>query len=143
MPLGNVRSDGLRPICWESRVFGERVPSTFADRAERAYLRSRDPHHDIRRLVAQDDIRRIGSLDTVTGVIELGSERDATDLASWLGTTELDPSELSTTRGVIVQLYRDLVRVHGELVPEPEQAKRAGHASGTKSTGARNSWHTG
>ncbi len=36
MPLGNARIDGSRPICWESRAFAERVPSTFADRAERA-----------------------------------------------------------------------------------------------------------
>ena len=143
MPLGNARPAGQRPVCWESRAFGERVPSTFADRAERAYLRTRDPRNDVRRLVAQVDIRPIGSLDTVTGTIELEWERDAADLARWLGTTVLDPSELSTTRGVIVQLYRELVRVHGDLKPQAEPPKRSGHATGNHSTSGRGAWHTG
>ena len=26
VPLGNPRSDGAQPVCWESRGFAERVP---------------------------------------------------------------------------------------------------------------------
>lgn len=136
MPLGNARIDGSRPICWESRAFAERVPSTFADRAERAYHRTRDPHNDLRRLVPQEDIRPIGILDTITGTIELEWERDAADLARWLGTATLDPSELSTTRGVIVGMYRDLVREHGELLPQSDHSTRAKHP-----VSRRSAWH--
>ena len=142
MPIGNPRQDGVRAVCWESRGFAERVPSTFADRAERAYARSRDHQNDLRKLVDGSDIRPIGRLDTLTGTVALDSEQDAAALAAWLGTARLDAMELSTTRRVVVQMYRELVRDHSELLPQPEQTKRSGHATGTNNTGGRGAWHT-
>lgn len=137
MPIGNPRQDGVRAVCWESRGFAERVPSTFADRAERAYARSRDHQNDLRKLVAGSDIRPIGRLDTLTGTIALDWEQDAAALAEWLGTAQLDATELSTTRRVVVQMYRDLVRDHGELLP---QASTTGILRGAAGSDRR--WHS-
>lgn len=138
MPIGGTRPDGVRAVCWESRGFAERVPSTFADRAELAYARSRDHRNDLRKRVDGSDLRPIGRLDTLSGEVNLECEHDAATLAEWLGTTELDPTELTTTRGVVVQMYRELVRDHGELRPQ-EEAKlmlRAAHGA------QRGNWHS-
>lgn len=134
--IGNPRKDGVRAVCWESRGFAERVASTFADRAERAHERARDHRNDLRRLVDGDDLRQIGRFDTATGSIELDFEQDAAFLAHWLGTTALDPVELTTTRGIVVQMVRESVREHGDRLP-PEE-KRAASAGGRGSF-----WHTG
>ena len=131
MPLGSARTDGVRAICWECRGYAERVPSTFADRAERAYARSRDHRNDRRKLVDGGDLRAIGQLDTVTGSVTVDCERDADALAVWLETEELDEAELLTTHGVVLQMYRDLTRDHGELLPQQQthsgfRSKRSG-----------------
>ncbi len=120
MPVGLPRQDGVRAVCWESRGIIERVPSTFADRAERAYARSRDVRNDLRKLVYGTDIQPIGKLDTFTNTVEIESEQDEAELAAWLGTAGLDPAELTTTRGVVVRMVRDLVREHGDLLPKDE-----------------------
>ena len=138
MPLGSAREDGLRAVCWESRGYAERVPSTFADRAERAYARSRDHRNALRKLVDGSDLRAIGRLDTITGTVALEWEHDAAALAAWLGTAELDQTELSTTRGVVVQMYRELVRDHGELLPR-EETKKMFRAAGAV---RRGDWHS-
>ena len=138
MPLGSAREDGLRAVCWESRGYAERVPSTFADRAERAYARSRDHGNALRKLVDGGDLRAIGRLDTITGTVALEWEHDAAALATWLGTAELDQTELSTTRGVVVQMYRELVRDHGELLPR-EETKTMFRAAGAV---RRGDWHS-
>jgi len=135
MPIGNPRADGVRAVCWESRGFAERVRSTFADRCERVYTRSRDHRNDLRKLVDGSDLRPIGRLDTITGSVDIEWDHDAAALAEWLGTAELDPSELSTTRGVVVQMYRDLVRDHGELLPQEETKKMLRSATG-------GNWHS-
>ena len=138
MPIGSPRSDGVRALCWESPCFAERVPSAFADRAERAYARSRDQRNEQRKRVDGGDLRPIGLLDTLTGDVEIESEQDADGLAEWLGTVELDRTELTTTRGVVVQMYRDLVRDHGALRPEEETQLMLRAAGGGRSI----SWHS-
>lgn len=138
MPISSPRSDGVRAVCWESRGFAERMPSTFADRAERAYARSRDQRNELRRRVDGGDLRAIGRLDTLTGDVDIESEQNAATLAEWLGADELDRTELATTRGVIVQMYRDLVRDHGALRPEEETQLMLRAAGG----GGRRNWHS-
>lgn len=125
MPLGNPRPDGVRAVTWEARAFGERVPSTFADRAERAYARTRDHRNDLRKLVQPADLRPIGKLDVGAGEIELEWERDAEALAAWLGRPTLDPAELTTTRGVVVQMVRASVKEHGDQL-DPQSAAAVG-----------------
>lgn len=156
VPIGNPRPDGVRAVTWEARGFNERVPSTFADRAERAYTRSRDHRNDLRRLIDGSEIRAIGRLDTSTGEIELEYEQDAADLAAWLGRPALDPAELTTTRGVVVQMVRASVREHGDQLAGQEAAQEAahggrqahghghGHGSGLRSQpgGRRSHWYT-
>ena len=155
MPLGNPRPDGVRAVTWEARAFNERVPSTFADRAERAYLRSRDHRNDLRKLVNPGEIRPIGRLDTSTGEIDLEWEQDAADLAAWLGRPALDPAELTTTRGVVVQMVRASVREHGDQLAPDEAAEAGarqhgrghgsshGHALRSQPTGRRAHWYSG
>ena len=130
MPVGVPRQDGVRAVCWESRGLVERVPSTFADRAERAYARSRNVRNDLRKLVYETDFRPIGRLDTFTGTLEIESAEDGDALAEWLGTARLDPAELTTTRGVVVRMVRDLVREHGDLLPKEEPADQRPAKSG-------------
>jgi hypothetical protein len=133
--IGNPRNDGVRAVCWESRGFAERVASTFADRAERAHERARDHRNDLRRLVNGDDLRMIGRFDTATGTVELDFEQDAAFLAHWLGRTSLDPVELTTTRGIVVQMVRESVREHGDRLPAGERKPAAASSRGKL-------WHT-
>lgn len=157
MPLGNPRPDGVRAVTWEARAFAERVPSTFADRAERAYARTRDHRNDLRKLVQPGDLRAIGKLDVAAGEIELEWERDAEALAAWLGRPALDPAELTTTRGVVVQMVRASVKEHGDqLDPQgataggqpgraPAHAPAPAPATGgmrSQAVGGRSHWYT-
>ena len=114
VPIGNPRSDGTHAICWEGRAFGERLPSTFADRAVKAYERSRNENNDKRKIVADADILPVGRLETTTGMIDVEFQAEAAAIAEWIGVAALDPFELATTRGVVAQMMRDSVRAHGD-----------------------------
>lgn len=121
VPIGSPRPDGVHAVCWESRVFAERLPSTFADRAEKAHERSRDTRNDKRKLVYGTDILSVGHLETATGTVELACGAGAAAIAEWIGTVTLDPAELTTTRGLIVKMMSDSVREHGDrLTPAAE-----------------------
>ncbi len=114
IPIGNPRPDGTHAVCWEGRAFGERLPSTFADRAAKAYERSRDERNDKRKIVADAEILPVGRLETTTGTIDVEFASEAAAIAEWIGAAALDPFELATTRGVVAQMMRDSVRVHGD-----------------------------
>ena len=129
IPIGNPRQDGVRAICWERKPFAERLPATFADLSERAYKRSRDHRNDLRKLVCADDLVAVAQFETTTGLLEVEHESEAEALADWLGTSSLDPVELATTRGVVVQMVRDSVREHGDRL-RPEESRRAATATG-------------
>ncbi len=114
MPIGNPRPDGTYAVCWEGRAFGERLPSTFADRAEKAYERSRDERNEKRKIVSATDILAVGILETATGSIAVEFAGEAAAIAEWIGAPTLEPFELATTRGVVAQMMRDSVRAHGD-----------------------------
>jgi hypothetical protein len=136
LPLDNPRPDGMRAVCWESRTFAERMPSTFADRAERAYERSRDYRNNLRKLVRAGDLLPVGHFETSTGAVEIEFEAEAAAIAAWLGTTALDSVELTTTRGVVVQMVRDSVREHGDrLKPSAEKRQVASSYRNGQSSG--------
>lgn len=137
--LGQPRPEGVVPVTWESRGFNERVPSTFADRAERAWERSREIRNDLRKLARVSDLQPIGRFDTLTGELEIEFETDAADLATWLGCTRLDPAELTTTKGILVQMVRASMREHGDHLGQPAPAKPVLRSV---PTGAGKGWHS-
>ena len=138
--LGQPRPEGVVPVTWEPRGFNERVPSTFADRAERAYERSREIRNDLRKLARVSDLQAIGRFDTFTGEVEVEFESDAADLATWLGVTRLDPADLTTTKGILVNMFRASVREHGDhRSPAAETAKPVLRSV---PTGGPRGWHS-
>jgi hypothetical protein len=103
--LGTKAGNGLAWVAVEEPRYGG-MNSTYADRLETCVARLRARLRSVR----TDQLIEVGTFDASAGLVRIEYARAARQLAAWLGSEELDETELRTTRSVLGEIRREIGR---------------------------------